>query len=415
MTSQHADLYTPIEKLVARRAAVLGKDAAERGWVADDPVIAFAAPVLWYLGQGAKTAEAPYWNNAGRFVLLQSRLERIVAAFERAGIPSIVLKGAVVAERLFPSAGLRPMADLDLLVRYADMARAAHELGGMGWEARSPFAERSKIPEARRPLKRSGRGERRGEGGRGDGSVWQAGEQEFQNGEGCVVDLHWHLVPAVWLRRIYRVNMPAVWRDAVPLLDSRDGCHVEQGETSRGARCDQSPCSDAFALSAVHTLAHLCIHLAQHGIQPLRGLLDIDQFVRQCDGEPGWSWDRFIACVGDWQMRSAAFHVLRFSRDLYGTPIPASVLRALDPGMGARLRLAALLRPQDLLHFPPRSLGVRHPTLVKVALADRVGDVAKLVFDVIVPDVGWREHRYGVNVSLWHHWRHAWQVVARGD
>ncbi len=377
-----------IEHLLRRRAALLPDRPTGYEWVADDPVVGFVSPMLWHLnrkqGETDNQSVAPggqgYWINAARFTLLRDRLEKILAQLQAAVIPVIVLKGALLAETLFASPGLRAMSDLDLLVRHDDFHRTLNHLAQMGWEPRRSQDDAGL-------LEMVGRSDVEGD--------WQIGEWVFHNEDGCTLDLHTHLVPAVWLRQAYRVNMETVWQEAVLL-------------TTHGL-------NGAFGLSPVHTLAYLCLHLAQHGLQPLRGMLDVDQFVRQCDACPSWSWERFIVCAGEWQMRSAAFHVLHFSQYLFGTPVPEPVPHHLNPGLAARARVAALIRPTDLLQHPPSALGLRYPTLVKAALVDRTTDLARLLLRVAIPDIAWRAQRYGANVSLRHHWRHVWQVVARGD
>jgi hypothetical protein len=220
-------------------------------------------------------------------------------------------------------------------------------------------------------------------------------EAVFYDSKGYLIDLHWHLIPYVWLRHLYYADMKEIWERAVPLTDPN----------LRGA----------YSLSAVHTLAYLCLHLAQHGLQPLRTFLDIDQFVRKCDNFPDWCWEGFMACVQKWRMRSAAFHVLSFSQSLFGTPVPKHIMDRLNPGLAARSRVSALIRPGDLLVYPPAAVGARYPSLVKAALADRIADILKLLAAVTVPDAEWRKQRYESHVPLAHHWRHVWDVVIRGD
>jgi hypothetical protein len=52
---------------------------------------------------------------------LLGRLERLLACFHERGIDCIVLKGADVVPRLYGVWGLRPMLDIDLLVRPSDL------------------------------------------------------------------------------------------------------------------------------------------------------------------------------------------------------------------------------------------------------------------------------------------------------
>lgn len=62
-------------------------------------------------------------------------LAEILDAFGEAGIPVIVLKGAALAHILYPSPGLRPLSDIDLLVDARLGARAQATLAELGFDA----------------------------------------------------------------------------------------------------------------------------------------------------------------------------------------------------------------------------------------------------------------------------------------
>jgi hypothetical protein len=69
-------------------------------------------------------------------------LAEILAAFEAAGIRALVLKGAALAHLLYPEPGVRPMSDVDLLVKRTDVHRAQELLSGLGFHAPLPPAGR---------------------------------------------------------------------------------------------------------------------------------------------------------------------------------------------------------------------------------------------------------------------------------
>jgi Uncharacterised nucleotidyltransferase len=60
-----------------------------------------------------------------------STLKSALAAFHRAGVPVISLKGPWLAERLYGDTAFRTYTDLDLLVHTADIARAEDLLGAL--------------------------------------------------------------------------------------------------------------------------------------------------------------------------------------------------------------------------------------------------------------------------------------------
>jgi hypothetical protein len=65
-------------------------------------------------------------------------LAEILKVFRKKGIDSLLLKGASLALTVYPSPGLRPMRDIDILVKMADARQAQVVLAEMGFEAWIP-------------------------------------------------------------------------------------------------------------------------------------------------------------------------------------------------------------------------------------------------------------------------------------
>ncbi len=64
---------------------------------------------------------------------MYQELERILQAFDEAGIPVIVLKGAALAATVYEDIGLRPMGDLDLLIHPEDFSQAIRRMRSLGF------------------------------------------------------------------------------------------------------------------------------------------------------------------------------------------------------------------------------------------------------------------------------------------
>jgi hypothetical protein len=71
-----------------------------------------------------------------RHARIRDLLNSLDDAARRAGIPLLALKGAALHELRIYEPGERPMADVDLLVREADMRGAGHILNGLGLHLR---------------------------------------------------------------------------------------------------------------------------------------------------------------------------------------------------------------------------------------------------------------------------------------
>jgi hypothetical protein len=76
--------------------------------------------------------KSDYRKNLVRNTIIFAELDRILATFEKQRIQVIPIKGAAFARKIYGDIGLRPMSDIDILVKRADVYHAenvVHELG----------------------------------------------------------------------------------------------------------------------------------------------------------------------------------------------------------------------------------------------------------------------------------------------
>jgi hypothetical protein len=105
------------------------------------------APLLYVHAQAAEVQLPPAVKRKLQGLYLRHRhanqvrtgvLRDILSAYAAAGIPALVLKGAALCRTVYPEPGLRPMSDLDILVREGDLWRAQSLLTGLGFDAPLP-------------------------------------------------------------------------------------------------------------------------------------------------------------------------------------------------------------------------------------------------------------------------------------
>jgi len=339
------------------------------------------APILWKLDFPGEQldpikarGEQIYWNNASRYLWLRQGLVESVSRLAKKGISCVVLKGMHLAVELYNNPGYRTVGDIDLLVAREDIPEALAILAEMGLKTRDKKDD--KIFEVF-----------------GENTEWSLGEFILKTDGDLYLDLHWHLLPIVWLRPFYKIKMDDFWQDLRP---------IHMGEYS-----------GAYQLSPTHNLIYLCVHLGLHGLGSIRRLLDIDLFVRKLGSDPEWDWAKFVDWCVKWEVKSITYHVLCFAVELFGTPVPQPVLAQLNPGIFARLRVNLLIRPKNLIVRWGRAIGLRFPVLVKAVLMDRSSDLVSLAFRTIYPSVEWRLWRYNGNRSIFYHWKHIIAVVLR--
>lgn len=170
--------------------------------------------------------ESVYMGTLVRNLYLRSELVRIADAFQSGSVPLIVLKGLALAETIYEDVALRPIADIDLLVRVSDLDRARLLLRELGYE--SPFKGSLESP--------------------GDGeSADEAYHQTLHHPEkGIPVELHWHITREGHPKRISLTDtafIEGLWERAQP---------EHLGD------------ADVLVLSPPDTIDHLCVHFMKH-------------------------------------------------------------------------------------------------------------------------------------------------------
>jgi hypothetical protein len=74
-----------------------------------------------------------YYQNATKNTLIFEELGKVLRVFREAGLPVIVLKGAALAEKAYGNIALRPMSDIDLLLKDEDLIYTDKQLKKLGY------------------------------------------------------------------------------------------------------------------------------------------------------------------------------------------------------------------------------------------------------------------------------------------
>ncbi len=163
--------------------------------------------------------KSAYVATAARNAVLFRELTTVLGALSAERIPVIVLKGAALADTVYAERALRPMADIDLLIREEDLEEAERRLGSIGYEA-------AHDPRTKEDLR-----------GRHHHWVFRSARPGASD---IPIELHWNLDPP---------GRPAAWD--IPALFER-----AEAASIAGA--------DALVLCPEDFLLHLCVHLCRH-------------------------------------------------------------------------------------------------------------------------------------------------------
>ena len=198
-------------------------------------------------------------------------LERLRAG----GIEPMLLKGAALILRYYRNAGLRPMEDVDILVRTQQAAAATDVLTGLGW-----------APSCRVTADH----------------VRAGHAVEFTAAAGQRVDLHWHLLPE------------SCWPGVDEGLWNRAGVSRLRG-------------IEVHVLDPTDQLFHVCAHgLRWEPVPPLRWVADA-AVVARSDVEI--DWDRLVEETERHRAALPVRDALDYLRGTLGLPIPARTLERL--------------------------------------------------------------------------------------
>ncbi|PYN78472.1 MAG: hypothetical protein DMD96_21610 [Candidatus Rokuibacteriota bacterium] len=271
-------------------------------------------------------------GNAVKSLRLYRELAEVLGALRRDGIDVIVLKGAYLAEVVYGDISLRPMTDVDLLVRKRDLARVEAKLFAMGYSQREqPHTDEDySTCQHLHPLAKPG---------------------------GAPIEIHWTIESPT---EPFAIDVEGLWGRA------------------RGAKIAGV---DVLVLSPEDLLLHLCLHTAFHHqlVLGLRGCWDILETIRHCGR--AIDWEQLQRRARRWGVEKYVCLTLHLAQQLLGADVPARALAALEPG-GFEPRLIALARAEILGRTSAVSVSARFAQMWGVS---RIPEKASLLMKTVFP------------------------------
>lgn len=279
-------------------------------------------PLLYYVFKQnpAITAPEPVLNQCRQIFLAESaqslrranELKTILTILRAARVPVLVLKGAYLAEKIYRHPALRPMEDLDLLVKPADLARLPGIMNAAGY-----VCQRKYWLEAEAAL--------------------GIHLPPFQKAGGMPVEFHWTLQKPT---APFQLDHEQIW--------ARSGTEEMAGV-------------ETGTMATEHLLLHLCLHdghdhLFNYG---LLHLYDLHEILRRRGDR--LDWRELTGLARDWQAEKYLFLNLLLVREILQGKVPEEVLRTLQPpDFTAVIRRRAekiLFRPDERATYQAMFLG----------------------------------------------------------
>ncbi len=315
--------------------------------------------------------QSAYYRNAARNTLLFRVVADVLQVCHRQGIAVIVLKGAALAETVYPHPAGRPMGDIDLLVRPEALEATDDALTALGYQ----FVDHGR-PKA----------------------DWRTQHYHltFQPPRAAPlavpIEVHWALERA---SLPFRMDLDGLWQRAMPAT-------IAGVETRILAPEDQ--------------LLHLCVHLCKHASTPpldgglswrLRTFSDLVA-VLSCAGA-ALDWEALVHRAQAWGVASYLYVPLALTSELSGVHVPPSALAALRP-QGFDARMLSWVR-DELLEDP----GPLFPDLLRLWGGAHLTQRAAVVRQVLSPAVLARRYAVPPTAVLRYSYypRRLWDLIWR--
>lgn len=226
-----------------------------------------------------------YLANAVSTMLHVQELSRVLRELDAAGIPTIVLKGACLAEAVYGNIALRVMGDADVVMHAVDLKRAGSIMRSLGYVS-NRVSDLDSFMGYSQHLPR----------------FTQVGKPPFE--------LHWTLFPPRMEPRFAVSQLDDVWARSIPIR--------------LGGAPTRSLCPEDMLL-------YLCQHASSHHLFTylgLRSCFDIAEVIGRYQDR--LDWDQFRHRAHAWDLRPSAALALTLARQSAHAAVPPSVLHALD-------------------------------------------------------------------------------------
>jgi len=257
-----------------------------------------------------------YYLSATKNTLIFNETENILNVFNEAGLRVIVLKGAALAETAYNNLALRPMSDVDLLVKKEDLFSIDEQLKGIGY-----FPSDRSVDDI-------------------DLSSTYLTTLDYRNtsANSPSFHIHWHFVNSSIpnYSYIHNIEMEDIWQDA-------EKVNIANVET---------------LIMAPH---HLIIHLSEHALRvthslsKLSLLCDINEAINSYKDR--LDWERLIKYSLKFKLDRMVYISLYFTSKFLTAKIPEGVLLRLRPkhfSLGERIFINAISnndRPSGLSYL----------------------------------------------------------------
>jgi Uncharacterised nucleotidyltransferase len=218
-----------------------------------------------------------YLHSAGRNMRLYHEVGKVLGRLRQHRIPVIALKGTHLAIAVYRNIALRPMADVDLLVKQTDLLKVQEILVEQGY-----FASREEV------------------------FCSQVHLAPYKRKDSISIEIHFNIAAPPLSERV----------DVEKLFARAQTCFIEGIEV--------------LSLCPEDLLLHLCMHASyQHGFDNgIMPLVDISTTVEHYRGD--LDWEQVLSRIEEWGVRRCVCLALSLAENIMGASIPDKIRVKMD-------------------------------------------------------------------------------------
>ena len=204
-------------------------------------------------------------------------LRYITELFREKDLEAIFIKGAHLMIDVYKERGLRLFTDIDILAKdFRRTEKVLQEEGFKPYESKKIF------------------------------SRYRA-QRMYELGEKIYLDVHKNLMGRMLRNKMMNLDKKKIWKDKRK---------VSSGDI------------EFYALDPVHTLLYQALHVSiQHSFSGLIWYVDINELITKYAGQIDWR--EVMKLAEKYRIKRPLYYVLRFTKDMFDTPIPDDVLEKL--------------------------------------------------------------------------------------
>jgi hypothetical protein len=218
---------------------------------------------------------------------LEAKFKQVVSKLNEAHIDLIVLKGMALVETLYKDYGLRPMSDIDVLIREKDWPVVSMIMDELDFKAGKPHEAYNIPPKLTKYDVKA--------------------HLTYVSGSGAQIEYQFDLLTL----GLAMVDVDGVWGRSRPAKVA--------GENVR-LLCEED------------MLLQLIIHANRHGCAKFKWLVDVAEKLRQAQRSDCMDWRLFIEIARKERLRTSVYSTLRHVEEMYNEKlVPEWVYEELKP------------------------------------------------------------------------------------